>query len=252
MLHDRIVLHTLRFLSSPADYLSTASRQVLFSPLFGACLTILLTAQVFAETAPIQQAPLGKGIILVSHPAMEDPNFRQTVVLIIDHNPTGSLGLVLNRPTDILLSQTLPSVAALKGTTHRLFIGGPVAADRMTMLVRLKEPQSGVTSVIDGIYIGGSLDMLDRLISQPKPTESFRVFAGIAGWAPDQLAFELQQGAWVTLPADAADIFEKDPASLWPDSLKRLQAPMVISNGKEPLSHTGSGSDYAIGITSAH
>jgi len=240
MLHDRIVLHTLRPLSLPVDYLNTTLRYVLISLLFGACVTILLTAQVFAQTAPLQ-TPLGKGIILVSHPAMEAPNFRQTVVLIIDHNPTGSLGLVLNRPTDILLSQTLPDVAALKGTTHRLFIGGPVAANRMTMLVRLKEPPAGVASVVGEIYVGGSPDMLERLISQPQPTEAFRVFAGVAGWAPNQLAFELHQGAWATLPADAADIFDKDPDSLWPDSLKRLQGPMVISNSPNfTIDHRGS------------
>jgi len=168
---------------------------------------------------------------------MQDPNFRHTVVLIIDHNPTGSLGLVLNRPTDIPLSQALPNVTALKGTAHRLFIGGPVASNRMTMLVRLKEPQAGVTSVFDGVYIGGSPDLLERLIAQPQPTEAFHVFAGVAGWAPDQLARELQEGAWATLPADAAEIFEKDPASLWPDSLSRLQSPMVISNPNTPLRH---------------
>ncbi len=251
MLCDKTVFYTLRLIPSHAGHLSTALRQFLIGLLLEACVTILLAAPILAETHSLQ-APLAKGIILVSHPAMEDPNFRHTVVLIIDHNPTGSLGLVLNRPTDIPLSQALPDVAPLKGTPHRLFIGGPVAPNRMTMLVRLREPQAGVSSVVDEIYVGGSPDMLERLLSQPKPTEAFRVFAGVAGWAPEQLAFELHQGAWATLPADAADIFDKDPNSLWQDSLKRLQAPMVISSENNPLPHTESGSGSVIGITSAH
>ncbi len=229
MLHDATIFHTVRLLPSPTRHLSTALRQFLISLLIGASLTVLFAAQICAETAPIQ-APLAKGIVLVSHPAMDDPNFRHTVVLIVEHGPKGSVGLVLNRPTDIPLSQALPDLAVLKGTAYRLFIGGPVSPNRMTMLVRLKEPQAGVTLVFDDVYVGGSPDMLERLIAQPQPTEAFRVFAGVAGWAPDQLAFELQQGVWATLPADAAEIFEKDPASLWPDSLKRLQGPMVISN----------------------
>ena len=251
MLHDATVFHTLRLIPSPTRHLSTALRQFLISLLIGASLTALFATQTCAETDPIQ-APLAKGIILLSHPSMDDPNFRHTVVLIIEHGPKGSVGLVLNRPTNILLSQTLPDLAVLKGTAYRLFIGGPVSPNRMTMLVRLKEPQSGVTSVFDGVYVGGSPDMLQRLISQPQPTEAFRVFAGVAGWAPDQLAFEVQQGAWATLPADAAEIFEKDPTSLWPDSLKRLQAPMVISNEKDRLSHTRNGSGHQSRLTSVH
>lgn len=251
MLHDATVFHTLRPPPSPTGHFGTALRQFLMSLLLGACVTVLFAVQTRAEIAPIQVPP-GKGVLLISHPAMDDPNFRHTVVLIVEHGPKGSVGLVLNRPTDIPLSQTLPDIAVLKGTTYRLFIGGPVSPNRMTMLVRLKEPQAGVTRVFDGVYVGGSPDMLERLIAQSQPTEAFRVFAGVAGWAPEQLAYEVQQGAWATLPADAAEIFEKDPTSIWPDSLKRLQAPMVITNGKNPLPRAEGNLGDSIGITSAH
>lgn len=229
----------------------TATHRIMIRCLLGIFTALLCATPALSETNPLQ-APLAKGIILISHPSMDDPNFRHTVVLIVEHGPKGSVGLVLNRPSTIPLSQALPNLAILKDTAYRLFIGGPVSPNRMTMLVRLKEPQAGVTSVFDGVYIGGSPDMLEQLITHPQPTEAFRVFAGVSGWAPDQLAFELQQGAWATLPADAAEIFEKDPDSLWPDSLDRLQAPMVISNEKDQLSHTRSGSGHQSRLTSVH
>lgn len=177
----------------------------------------------------LAQTPVAKGALLVAHPSMEDPNFRHTVVLIVEHGPEGTLGLVLNRPSDIPLSLALPDLAALKGTSHRLFVGGPVTPDRMTMLVRLTEPISDMRPVFDGVYLGGTPEILERLVTQPKPAEAFRVFAGMAGWAPGQLDFEMRQGAWATLPPDAAAIFDQDPATLWNDSLQRLQAPRVIS-----------------------
>ncbi|MGH7474059.1 MAG: YqgE/AlgH family protein, partial [Candidatus Methylomirabilales bacterium] len=64
--------------------------------------------------------------------------------------------------------------------------------------------------------------------TQPKPTETFRAYAGYAGWAPGQLEFEMALGSWATLQADPASIFDKDPISLWSDMLKALSAPRVI------------------------
>ncbi|MCA1957194.1 MAG: YqgE/AlgH family protein [Nitrospira sp.] len=181
-----------------------------------------------AELDPVQVPP-AKGILLVAHPLMEDPNFRRTVVLLVEHGPQGTVGFVLNRPSDIPLSQVLPDLAAIKETGYPLFIGGPVSPNRMTMLVRVTEPLPDMRRVFDGIYVGGSLELLERLVTQPKPTEAFRVFSGIAGWAPGQLAFEIREGAWGTLPADATAIFDHDPDTLWAESLRRLQTPRIIS-----------------------
>ncbi len=222
-------IRALRVAPARVRHLHTVWRKAVIGFLVGACITMLHTAPTPAQMQ-FAQTPVAKGVLLVSHPAMEDPNFRQTVVLIVEHGQEGTVGFVLNRPTDIPLSNALPDLAALKGTGYHLFVGGPVAPNRMTMLVRLKEPQPGVASVFDGIYVGGSPEMLERVISRPKPTEAFRVFAGMAGWAPGQLAFELRQGAWGTLPPDPLAIFDTDPASLWSDSLRRLQSPLIISN----------------------
>jgi putative transcriptional regulator len=170
-----------------------------------------------------------KGVFLVASPSMNDPNFRQTVVLVLEHGPEGTLGVILNRTTDVLLSEALPDVRALKGTTHRLFAGGPVQPNIMLLLSRLKEPQPDMRPVFDSVYVGGNPDVLERLLRQAGPAARFRAFAGYAGWAPGQLGFEMLQGSWAVLPPEG-NFFEKDPASLWPDSIAQLQAPRVISH----------------------
>ncbi len=139
----------------------------------------------------------------------------------------GTVGLILNRSTNVLLSKALPDIAALKGTNYRLFAGGPVEPSRFLLLFRLKEPPADARSVFDGVYLGRTPKALEGIITQAKPTEAFRAFAGFSTWAPRQLEAEMRLGAWATLPPDSVGIFDKDPATLWQDCLSRLQAPRV-------------------------
>ena len=169
-----------------------------------------------------------KGVFLVASPSLNDPNFRQTVVLILEHGAQGTIGLILNRATNMLLSEALPEVRALKGTTYRLFEGGPVQPTIMLLLSRLKEPQPEMRLVFDSVYVGGNPAVLERILTQAGSHARFRAFAGYAGWAPGQLGFEMLQGAWAVLPPEGS-LFDRDPASLWQDSIARLQAPRVIS-----------------------
>jgi putative transcriptional regulator len=169
-----------------------------------------------------------KGVFLVASPSLNDPNFRQTVVLVLDHGSQGTLGLILNRATDMLLSEALPDVSVLKGTTHRFFAGGPVQPNVLLLLSRLQKAQPDMRSVFDNVYVGGNPDALERIMRQAGPAARFRAFAGYAGWGPGQLGFEMLQGSWAVLSAES-NLFDKDPAALWPDSLARLQAPRVIS-----------------------
>ncbi len=178
------------------------------------------------ESAP---SSVAKGVLLVASPSLEDPNFRQAVVLVVEHGSEGTVGLILNRPTKLLLSEALPDIAVLKGTSYRLFAGGPVEASRFLLLFRAKELPADARSVFDGVYLGRTPKALERIITQAKPTETFRAFAGFAAWAPRQLEAEMHMGAWAILPPDSVSIFDKDPATLWQDCISRLQAPRVIS-----------------------
>jgi putative transcriptional regulator len=174
-------------------------------------------------------ALVAKGVLLVASPSLNDPNFRETVVLVLEHRPQGTLGLVINRPTGLLLSEALPELAALKGTNHRLFAGGPVQPTVMLLLSRLKMPEPDMRVVFDSVYVGGTPEVLERLIEKAVPADRFRAFAGYAGWAPGQLDVEMRQGAWAVLSAESS-LFDQNPETFWRDCLSRLEAPRVISN----------------------
>jgi putative transcriptional regulator len=208
---------------------SVGAGKVMTSLLLGGLLTVLhaVPAPAGMEFA---QLSVKKGVFLVASPSLEDPNFRQAVLLIVEHGAEGTVGLILNRPTKLLLSEALPDITVLKRTSYRLFVGGPVDVSRFLLLFRVKEPPADARLVFDGIYLGRTPRVLERIITQAKPTETFRAFAGFAGWAPRQLEAEMLVGAWGMLPADSFSIFDQDPATLWQDCIGRLQAPRVISN----------------------
>lgn len=192
-------------------------------------LIVLHAVPVLASTE-FAPASVAKGVLLVASPSLEDPNFRQAVVLIVEHGPGGTVGLILNRSTKVLLSHALPNITALKGTNHRLFAGGPVESSRFLLLLRATELPADARLVFDGVYLGRTPGVLESIITRAKPTETFRAFAGFAAWAPKQLEAELVVGAWGVLPPDSVSMFDKDPAALWQDCISRLQAPRVISN----------------------
>jgi putative transcriptional regulator len=196
-------------------------------------LLVGLWALLFAEPARAQYefspSSLETGVLLVASPSLDDPNFHHSVLLIIEHGKGGTVGLILNRPTDVLLSDVLQDLPILKRTTYRLFAGGPVGRTQMVLLFRLDAPYPDARLIFSRIYVG-TPRVLERIITQPKPTETFRAFAGFAGWAPGQLEHEMLEGAWGVLPKNSFDIFDKDPATLWPDSITRLQALRTISN----------------------
>ena len=170
-----------------------------------------------------------KGTFLVASPNLSDPNFRHTVVLICEHNhEQGTLGVIVNRPTDVLLSEALPQISVLKATSYQVFWGGPVQQHNLLMLFRLTQPPTDPKEVMTGVYLGGNPDTLTQVITKPNPTETFRAFAGYAGWAPGQLEYEMSLGSWAIVTADAASIFDKDPNGLWVDLVEKLRAPRVI------------------------
>jgi putative transcriptional regulator len=178
---------------------------------------------------PSEVLRVTRGVFLVASPNLLDPNFRHTVVLVCEHDhEQGTLGLIVNRPTDVLLSEALPHVQVLKATSYQVFWGGPVQQQNILMLFRLTEPPLNPREVLTGVYLGGEPDTLNRVILQPNPTETFRAYAGYAGWAPGQLEYEMAAGSWAIVGGDAASVFDRDPAHLWTDMLDKLRAPRVI------------------------
>ena len=158
-----------------------------------------------------------KGKLLLAGGALFDDNFRQAVVLIGGHDEDGAFGIVLNRPLDTTLAEAVPPLAALAGADERLFRGGPVAPELPVLLVRLTDPVG-----LD-LHIMGTTGLLTGEISTEVGSRvvEARVFAGHAGWGPGQLEAELDADAWIVEPATEADVFTRDPESLWRRVLER-------------------------------
>ena len=175
-----------------------------------------------------KSVPLGKGVFLVAAPSLRDPNFRQTVVLLCEHGPDGALGVVVNRPTAVLLSEALPQVPVIEGQNHVLFSGGPVQPNHVLILYRVTQEPAETHHVFDGVYLGGDMSALERVMTMPAESERFRAFVGYSGWGPGQLETEMKTGSWLTLPADPTIVFRENSMTVWPEIMRSLGKPYDV------------------------
>lgn len=164
---------------------------------------------------------VANGIFLIAKREMRDPRFQQTVVLVTQPPQGGPFGVIINRPLDHPLAEVFPDQAPMKGRKDVLYFGGPVGRDGLMFLVRTSKPPAHAVHVLKDVYFTGDVKWIETLLKRPAPTQGLRVFAGYSGWGPGQLQNEIQRGDWHVLPADATTIFEKDPARIWPELIKR-------------------------------
>ncbi|MDX1673852.1 MAG: YqgE/AlgH family protein [Longimicrobiales bacterium] len=162
-----------------------------------------------------------KGQLLISSGGLYDANFRHTVVLLGEHDITGAVGVVLNRPLDATVAEAVPTLAELVDAGEPLYRGGPVAPSQAVLLAELAEP-----GIVD-VPVFGSVGFLTGEVSEAvRPhVRRARVFVGHAGWAPGQLEAELDADSWITEPATADDAFTRLPDGLWRRVLERKGPP---------------------------
>lgn len=166
---------------------------------------------------------LKKGIFLIADPKLRDPNFSQTVILLCEHNDQGTLGVVVNRPTTLRLSEAIPNLDGAHSTSDVIYSGGPVQPDHIMTLYRADEQVPESEHVADGMYLGGSLAILeDMLASSSSSTHSIRAYVGYAGWSSNQLESELGESSWKLVPADQKFVFDMEPARVWSTLLASL------------------------------
>jgi len=154
------------------------------------------------------------GQLLVSSPALHDPNFRRTVVLITHHDEEGAMGLVLSRPSEVRVEDAVAELADLPGADQLVYVGGPVQPEAVVVLVEHEDdPDSPIIGRIAFMEAGSDLEEL--------AVARARVFAGYSGWGPDQLEGELDENSWIIVPAEPDDVFAPDPDELWRTVLHR-------------------------------
>jgi len=162
------------------------------------------------------------GRLLVATPTLGDPNFSRTVVYVLDHDESGTLGVVVNRPTTVPVGEVLPDWQQYTTDPGVLFQGGPVALDSALGLAVLPgigdDEPVGWRRVVDGLGLV-DLDAPPEVLVDGMA--GLRIFAGYAGWGSGQLEDELAEGAWYVVPGLAGDAFTAAPEGLWRAVLRR-------------------------------
>jgi putative transcriptional regulator len=163
----------------------------------------------FAASA--HAADLRAGQILVATPASRDPDFRETVILLIHYDRRGGIGLMLNRPAKIAIADLLPRAANIQGYA---WAGGPVPLG-IVGLLRTRRPPSGATPIFGDVVLISDRDVVRDLARRAMAPSRFRVYAGNCGWTVAQLEDEMRRGLWTARPASPEIVFNTDPQELW-------------------------------------
>jgi putative transcriptional regulator len=168
---------------------------------------------------------------LVAAPALADPNFNGSLVLMAEHHAQGALGFVVNRPGTVTVGEVLASVdarlhdrAAAAGRAEDLvLVGGPVQPERLWILFRRgpSATEEGAVTLGGGVALGGSRELLESLVRAPEPGP-YLLLLGYAGWAPLQVEREVAAGAWVPMPLAEDRVFQVGMARRWETAVRRL------------------------------
>ena len=158
-----------------------------------------------------------RGRLLLAGPGLIDPNFFRAVVLVLEHSDEGSLGVILNRPTDLRVLDALPEWSSTVSDPDVVFVGGPVSPGTAIGIGRGPdvEPVVGNFGIVD-------------LDAEPALFDDVRLFSGYAGWGPGQLEGELIEDAWFVLAPEPADVSSTDADDLWSSVLARQPRPLSL------------------------
>ncbi len=158
------------------------------------------------------------GQLLLASPALHDPNFERTVVLIGVHSGEGAMGVVLNRPSEVTVGEAAPQLEVTIDESERVFVGGPVQPSSIVFLAEFLDPAPAGVLVLGRIGFPSPDAELEEL---SRSIDRVRVFAGFAGWGEGQLETEIEEGDWIAQVALPEDVFSELPEELWSNVLTR-------------------------------
>ncbi len=167
-----------------------------------------------------------KGRLLLSEPFLNDFYFGRSVVLLIDHEPDGSFGLIMNKPVNESFNNIVTDFPPFEAS---VYFGGPVKAESMFILHTLGDLVDGSIEVLNGLFWGGDVEMIKEqvLLGKIQPGQ-IRFFMGYAGWEPKQLEMELERNAWVVAKTSIGDLLETAHDKMWSKYVAQLGSPYEL------------------------
>ena len=197
-------------------------------------LFLLAAALAVAGSAAAQQNNPANGIFLIAKPGLIDPNFRQTVVLVTQAQDYSTVGVIINRPTQLKLDVLLRGDSAAARYRGVVFYGGPVMPEAVVSLFRSDSPpEAAAFHVLKDLYLSLHPQNLRSLLAGSG--QRYRLYAGFSGWAPRQLESEMQRDGWYVLPADVEMIFRDSMENVWQELVHRAEKRPIAWQGEPAL-----------------
>lgn len=160
-----------------------------------------------------------QGIILISEPSLRDYFFRQSVVLLAEHNEEGTFGVIINKPIETKISDVIRDFPDFKCT---LYLGGPVQTDSLFFIHTIDEVDESFP-IMEGLYWGGNIETIKTLILKRELNENdIRFFIGYSGWHPNQLDNEIKEKSWVLSHTTVDEVIHGESEKLWSSYLKSM------------------------------
>ncbi len=182
----------------------------------------LLLALAVGAPALAQQNQPANGLFLIAKPGLTDPNFAKTVVLVTQAEDASTVGVIINRPSTLRLSQLLSQEFATQNYRDPIYSGGPVMRQAIVAVFRTETvPGAAAFHILKNIYLTMHADNIKQLLIAPGA--KYRLYAGFSGWAPRQLESEFKRDGWFLMPADETMLFRKSAEGLWEELVERAR-----------------------------
>jgi putative transcriptional regulator len=181
----------------------------------GVLCALLLLFGTLGPAFPADGKPL-TAILITARGELTDPSFAESVVLVMNNLAPAPVGIIVNRPTPIAVSQLFPDLKSVSRLHDKVYFGGPVELDSVWFLFRAAKLPEHAIQAFDDIYLSADRELLLQLLGRNKPMDGLRIFVGHAGWAPGQLEAEIDRGAWTAERADSTAIFNSGSEHPWP------------------------------------
>lgn len=187
----------------------------------------VLCGTVIASGQSTEVKDLSVGKLLVSSRGLSDPNFAESVVLLIQYDKQGTVGLMINRRTKATVSRVIENLDTGKHGSDPVYVGGPVGMTGVFGLFRSQKKSDEGTSVLSQVYLVSSKALLAKTLTATPGPSDLRLYLGYCGWSSGQLENEVQRGGWWIFDANAGVIFDPNPGSVWSRFISRTERQFV-------------------------